>query len=77
MICQSDPVYAKGAGEHGGEHGGGMPKLRRKRQMGIHLNSDIDHIAEQPACIFNEAKPIKKGQDLYIKADYDFTQHPG
>jgi hypothetical protein len=45
--------------------------------MGTHKNSDIAHIEEQPACVFKDAIPIKKGQDMYIKADYDFTLYEG
>jgi hypothetical protein len=45
--------------------------------MGIHMNSQIEHIETQPACVFTEPVPIKKGQDMFIKADYDFTMHEG
>jgi hypothetical protein len=69
MICESVPKYAKGAGSHG--------HMMRKRQMGVHLNSQIEHIEEQPACVFNKPVTIKKGQEVYIKADYDFTLHEG
>jgi hypothetical protein len=69
MICNNEPKYSKGKSQHEG----GM----RKRQMGTHLNSDIDHIDEQPPCVFTKAIPIKKGEEIYIKSDYDFTTHEG
>jgi len=89
VICDSIPKYAKGAAapeagghSHGdgapGSMGGmaGMPMV--KRQMGPQLlNAQIDHIAEQPACVFTKPVSIKKGQDVYIRADYDFTEHKG
>jgi hypothetical protein len=83
MICESVPKYARGTGGHSHGGTGGMSGMSgmsmRKRQMGgaTAINSNIDHIEEQPACVFNKPVPIKKGQDMFIKADYDFTEHPG
>jgi hypothetical protein len=73
MICESIPKYSKGLRAH--PHGGMSPMV--KRQMGTHKNSDIAHIEEQPACVFKDPIPVKKGQDMYIKADYDFTRYEG
>lgn len=75
IVCDSIPKYAKGTGSHGHAEGGMKPM--RKRQMGTHINSDIDHIEEQPPCIFNKAYPIKKGEEIHIRSDYDFTAHEG
>jgi len=72
MICESIPRYSNGSG---------LPTMgmspMRKRQMGTHKNSEIPHIEDQPPCVYKEAIPIKRGQDMYIKADYDFTIHEG
>ncbi|KAF2663348.1 hypothetical protein BT63DRAFT_461457 [Microthyrium microscopicum] len=70
LICTSTPTYA-----HDGHGMGGM----RKRQIkgGEKSNDDIDHIKKQEGCNFLEGRPMKKGDTLYIAANYDFKRFPG
>ncbi|KAF2672991.1 hypothetical protein BT63DRAFT_436803 [Microthyrium microscopicum] len=71
VICTSKPDYSK---EGGHSHG-----MKSKRQMpgGDHTNNDIEHIASQGICLFPEGVPFKKGDKMYIQANYDFDKHPG
>ena len=74
VICDSKAMYSNSsAGHHGGM--GGM----RKRQMmsGSNGNNDIPHIYKQTGCEFKDGYPLKKGDTLYLQADYDFELHPG
>ncbi len=79
MICDSVPIYSKDA--KAGMSGGLVGGSRRKRQLphmtAAHKNAYIEHIAHQPPCVFNEAVPIKRGESIHIKANYDFTKHEG
>jgi hypothetical protein len=64
IICHSEPSYTK-AGEKGSAMGG----MKSKRQVhgGSHTNDEIAHIKKQSGCLFLEAKPMKKGDTLYIQ----------
>jgi hypothetical protein len=68
LICTSVPYYGKSAGEHGamGSTDGGSAH-----------NMEIEHIVGQSRCEFEEGIPMKKGDKMYIRANYDFTKHAG
>jgi len=71
LICTSLPKYAKSAAKGmGGHHG-------KRQNMGGHSSDDIEHIGEQTGCEFHQAIPIRKGDKMFIRSNYDFTQHPG
>ncbi|KAF2398655.1 hypothetical protein EJ06DRAFT_557869 [Trichodelitschia bisporula] len=71
-ICISYPHYSMGG------HGmGGMGHDKRQLRAGNHTNTDIEHIDVQEGCFYTDPVPIKKGDSLYIRANYDFTAHAG
>jgi hypothetical protein len=72
VICRSMPHYEKGG------HGMGA-KRRVKRQVkgGSASNDEIEHIAKQSGCAFPSGLPLKKGEKMWIEANYDFTKRPG
>jgi hypothetical protein len=78
LICDSIPRYSKDAkaGMAGGIIGG---VTKRQNTPAVHSqnNAKIEHIAEQPACVFTKAVPIKRGEAIHIKAEYDFKKHDG
>lgn len=74
MICDSIASYGKSQASH--SHEG----KRRKRQLGSgddSANANGEHIKKQTICDFREGIPLKKGDSMYLKVDYDFKQHPG
>jgi hypothetical protein len=87
LLCTSLPIYSKdgkGMGGSGQTMGAGMPagaghshKLKRQIQGGNYNNFELEHIASQPACIFEKPAELKKGDQLYVVANYDFTKYPG
>jgi hypothetical protein len=68
LICTSIPVYGKSGGEHG---------AMGSSEGGSTHNMEIEHIVGQSRCSFPDGIPIKKGDKMYIRANYDFRQHPG
>ena len=74
VICVSLPQYVSG-----GNSAMRMINGLEKRQMG-HDNSgnkNAEHIATQSPCIFDRPVPLKKGDKIHIKANYNFTSHAG
>jgi hypothetical protein len=70
VICVSLPEYGKGGGMHMAGHS--------KRQMGKVENGNQDeHIVSQSPCIYNDPIAFKKGDTIFTKANYNFTQHAG
>jgi hypothetical protein len=74
-FCTSHPHYTKNSGPAVG----GMGHGRKRQLMGSHgeENTQIEHIDKQGGCLYPEGIRFKKGDNLYINADYDFTKHPG
>jgi hypothetical protein len=79
MICDSKPRYSKDAqaGMAGGLFGGNKKRQVHGGPMSEHNNAKIEHISDQPPCIFNKPFNIKRGESVYIKAKYDFHKHEG
>jgi hypothetical protein len=69
VICRSAPKYGSGGG-HGGMEGMGSAK-------GAAGNANIPHIQSQNRCSFPDGIPLKKGDKMYISANYDFTKREG
>jgi hypothetical protein len=74
LTCTSTPHYSNfpSSGMGSMNHG--------KRQiMGPNTttNANIEHIDKQGGCIFNTPLPVKKGETMFIQANYDFTKHNG
>jgi hypothetical protein len=75
-ICTSVPHYSNTTSPTLG----GMGHGRRKRQLKgteATTNTDIEHIEKQGGCTFDKPIRIKKGEQMYITANYDFTKHKG
>jgi hypothetical protein len=70
VICNSVPTYSSKHTAH---------KHDMKRQvMGDGLsNTQIDHIQKQEPCVFKHGLPLKKGDKMRLRVNYDFTKHPG
>jgi hypothetical protein len=68
LICTSVATYGKSGGGHGamGSSNGGSAH-----------NMEIEHIVGQSRCEFPDGIPLKKGDKMYIRANYDFRQHAG
>ncbi|KAF2429701.1 hypothetical protein EJ08DRAFT_697973 [Tothia fuscella] len=77
LLCTSYPHYAKSA--PGENQGMGMGHGRKRQIMGAHgeNNTMIEHIEKQGGCVFPNGHDIKKGDIMFIKADYDFSKHNG
>ncbi|KAE9986858.1 hypothetical protein EG328_004577 [Venturia inaequalis] len=71
-VCNSLPKYSKTASM-------GMSKVisLSKRQAKDSSNVEIEHIESQGYCEFLNGIAIKKGEEMYIQASYDFKIHPG
>jgi len=70
-ICNSVPHYAKTTSGEG--HG-----MAKRQMMGSGPgNADIEHIQKQDGCAFPGGLPLKKGDSMYVQANYDFRQHQG
>jgi hypothetical protein len=70
IICNSVATYRKGAGGH----------HHRKRQIkadGDYSKADLEHISDLSMCRWPQGVPLKKGDALYMTANYDFTLHKG
>jgi hypothetical protein len=82
-ICQSIPNYTKDAqSSMAGDapssgSTGGHSHSRRQIKAGNYSNADIMHIANQTLCDFPAGIPLKKGDNIYIQANYDFDVYPG
>jgi len=74
VICTSRPTYTKGAG-----HGHSMAGKKARRQIagGKESNNEIAHIDKQPGCNFPTGNPLKKGDTMYLSANYNFKRYPG
>jgi hypothetical protein len=75
-ICTSVPHYSNTTSTTLG----GMGHGRKKRQIKgteATTNTDIEHIEKQGGCTFDKPFRIKKGEQMYISANYDFTKHKG
>jgi hypothetical protein len=68
LICKSVATYGKSGGEHGAMGSTGT---------GPESNMKIEHIVHQSRCEFKDGLPIKKGDRVNMKANYDFRVHPG
>jgi len=93
VICDSKPYYANstkggmgsmggggGAPAMGGHSHGGRIKKRQHDSMpgGGHGGaSGSAHIDSNPPCVFQDGIPVKKGDSMWIKANYDFNKHAG
>jgi hypothetical protein len=49
----------------------------KRQNMGGHSDTGAEHIAHQSGCVFDKPMPLKKGQEMFIKCDYDFRAHSG
>jgi hypothetical protein len=79
-ICESIPRYGRSK-PSGPSHSHGE-RRRTKRQAvvvggGPEDNAEIEHILKQDMCDFPEGLPIKKGDEMWLKVNYDFNKHPG
>jgi hypothetical protein len=84
LICTSVPMYAKSGGGAMGMSGGSAPgghghsKREEKPLMaGNYSNMEIEHISQQLPCIYEPPIQLKKGDSMFIAANYDFNKHPG
>ncbi|TLD29730.1 Threonine synthase [Venturia nashicola] len=70
-VCNSVPKYSKSAK--------GMSKATSllKRQAMDSSNLEIEHIESQDFCDFQDGIAMKKGEEMYLQASYDFITHPG
>jgi hypothetical protein len=68
LICTSVPTYRKTGVEHG---------AMSRSDSGSAHNMEIEHIVAQSRCVFPDGIPIKKGDRMYLRANYDFRQHAG
>jgi hypothetical protein len=70
LICVSLPHYERGGGMQMGGHS--------KRQMGkVESGNKNEHIVKQSPCIYDKPIPFYKGDIIFTKANYNFTQHAG
>jgi hypothetical protein len=77
-ICTSNSEYGTGAGEHAhADKPKGGPEGMPGAAGGPASNAEIPHIQKQTRCTFKDGMPIKKGDSMYIVANYDFTKHAG
>ena len=86
-ICTTSPKYGRGPAPSmsgaGGLGTGGPPKhTHGKREDkplpgGTYNNTDIDHIIQQYPCIHEPPLVVKKGEPMWLAANYDFQTHPG
>jgi len=78
LICTSVPKYANtsSAGGMGGMSGHGKRDLK-PLMGGNYSNKDIEHISQQLPCLFEPPLAVKKGDKMYLAANYDFNKHPG
>jgi hypothetical protein len=73
IICTSTPHYS-----HFASGGMGSMSHAKRQIMGPNTkNTEIEHIDKQGGCVFEKPLPIKKGDSMFIKANYDFTKHNG
>jgi len=86
LICTSVPKYAYsstgGMGMPGGGTSGSGGHSHGRRQLkplmgGNYTNKDIEHISQQLPCIHEPPLSVKKGDKMFIVANYDFNKHPG
>ncbi|KAF2667628.1 hypothetical protein BT63DRAFT_415173 [Microthyrium microscopicum] len=88
VICDSVPKYSKdasagmpgmdaGMGGKGGHSHGGRKNKRQVKAPGGYKNTDIEHIAGQNRCDYPDGIPLKKGDTMHIRANYDFNLHKG
>jgi hypothetical protein len=78
-ICDSIPSYGR-AESSGPSHGHSERRIKRQAVFvggSIEDNAGIDHILKQDMCNFPEGIPIKKGDEMWLKVNYDFNKHPG
>jgi ligand-binding sensor domain-containing protein len=47
------------------------------RQAKDSSNLEIEHIEHQENCMFKDGVQMKKGDEMYLQASYDFKLHPG
>lgn len=82
-ICNSVPTYGMAPSKAAtaattGEKTHGHGDMAKRQMMGSGAgNADIPHILKQDACLFPDGIPMKKGDTMYLQANYDFKQHPG
>ncbi|KAF2401142.1 hypothetical protein EJ06DRAFT_529296 [Trichodelitschia bisporula] len=88
-ICTSTSLYSKtakgvmmgGPGASSNSSAGAMPgghsHGRRQIMGGNYNNKDIEHIAQQIPCLYEPPVKIRKGEKLWIAANYDYDTHPG
>jgi hypothetical protein len=83
LLCTSLPKYSKdgkgmgGAGPTGAKPPAHSHKIKRQIQGGNYDNFELQHISSQPPCIFEKPVPLKKGDKMYVVANYDFLKYPG
>jgi len=71
LLCDSLPHYAKTTQGHHPMHD------RRQISGGATSNTEIEHIEKQDPCLYMEGVPLKKGDQMYMKVNYDFEKYPG
>jgi hypothetical protein len=71
MSCDSKPLYSKAAQPGMSGH------MKRQIIPHGHGNSTAGHISEQPPCVFRTPVPVRKGDVMFIKAEYDFNKYGG
>jgi hypothetical protein len=63
------PSKAASTGEKAHGHGG----MIKRQMMGSGAgNTDIPHILKQDPCLFPDGIPMKKGDNMYLQANYNF-----
>jgi len=93
MVCDSLANYSKDAqsamagsdghtdgmsGSAGSKPSGGHSHGRRQiKAPTTYNNTDIEHIANQTMCIYQGGLPLKAGDTMFVRANYDFNVHPG
>jgi hypothetical protein len=71
LFCSSTPHYSASAG---GMSMGGHKRSKRQAQV---MQPQL-HIDSQSGCEFpGDEIPLKKGDRLYLRVEYDFTKYPG
>jgi hypothetical protein len=77
LICSSIPHYSNSTGGMGGHgHASEMPKSGGAGGGG-NSNKENEHIQSQSRCDFPQGLPLKKGDTMYIRTNYDFRKYPG
>ncbi len=71
MVCDSKPLYSTQAQPGMSGH------MKRQVIPNGHGNSTDGHISEQPPCVFQKTVNVRKGDIMFIKAEYDFNKHTG